>query len=53
MHGLVRGVRFDAVAAVTGCVGMVNVSGIWLSRGLSNRLFQTVDSNVDGVCAAL
>ena len=29
-------VRFHAVVAVTGRTGMVNVSGIWLSRGLSN-----------------
>ena len=37
VYGLVRGVRFHAVSAVTGCVGMVNVSGAWSSGGLSIR----------------
>ena len=37
MYGHVRGVRFHAVSAVTGCIGMVNVSGVWLTGGLSTE----------------
>ena len=34
VSGEVRGVHFHAVTAVTGCIGMVNVSGAWLTGGL-------------------
>ena len=33
VYGHVRGVRVHAVSAVTGCIGMVNVSGVWLTEG--------------------
>ena len=39
MHGSVRGVRFRAVAAVTGCIGIVIVSDTLLGRGLSINKF--------------
>ena len=35
MYGHVRGVRFHAGNAVTGFFGMFNVSGAWLTGGLS------------------
>ena len=35
-NGWVHGERFHAVSAVTGCIGMVNVSGVWLTGGLSS-----------------
>ena len=38
MVGFVR-VRVDSVSAVTGCVGKVNVSGAWLTGGLSSDDF--------------
>ena len=37
VYGQVRGVRLHAVSAVTSCIGMVNVSGAWLTEGLSNN----------------
>ena len=34
----VCGVRFHAVGAVTGCIGMVNVSSAWLTGGMSKNV---------------
>ena len=35
--------RFHAVSAVTGCIGMVNVSGAWLGGGLSIKAFTATE----------
>ena len=36
VYGWVRGMRVHAVTAASSCIGMVNVSGAWLTGGLSS-----------------
>ena len=41
-----RVVRFRAVGAVRGCIGMINVRGAWLTGGLNKELlFLLPDAN--------
>ena len=37
LYGCAHRVRFHPVSAVTGCIGMVNVSGAWLTRFFLNE----------------